>query len=104
MGFLDAMKGASFNFGVVNSPDFPACYLAKKDDHFMITGAQAGTYEFRKSDVSGFRVVASGSSWIKYKISFKDGKTGIITSPADTQSQKGAVSMAPIELYFGDLL
>lgn len=104
MGFLDAMKGASFNFGQVHSPDFPACYLAKKGDYFMITGLQAGTYEFSKEDVAAFQVVASGGSWIKYKITFKDGKTGIITSEVALQGKKATVSMAPIEVYFGDFL
>lgn len=104
MGFLDAMKGANMNFGIVDSPDFPACYLAMKGDHFMITGAQSGTFEFTKADVSEFKVVAGGGSWIKYKITFKSGKCGIITSEVVTQSQKGTVSMAPVERFFGDLL
>lgn len=104
MGFLDAMKGANLNFGTVDSPDFIACYLAQKGDHFMITGGQAGTYEFKKDDVAEFKVVAGGGSWIKYKITFRDGKSGIITGEVATQSQKGAVSMAPVERFFGDLL
>lgn len=39
MGFLNALKGANFNFGTVDSPDFVACYITKKGDNFMITGA-----------------------------------------------------------------
>lgn len=103
MGFLDAMKGANMNFGTVNSPDFMACYLAQKDDHFMITGAQQGTYEFNKGDIAEFKVIASGGSWIKFKMAFKDGKIAIIQSSVSTPEQKGA-SMAPIERFFGDLL
>ena len=104
MGFLDSMKGANLNFGLVDSPDFMSCYIAKKGDHFMITGAQAGTYEFEKEDVVSFKVVAGGGTWIKYKITFRDGKSGIITSEVAMQSQKAAISMAPIERFFGDLL
>ncbi len=104
MGFLDAMKGANMNFGTVNSPDFVSCYLTKKDDHFMITGAQAGNYEFKKSDIAEFKVVASGGSWIKFKMTFKDGKIAVIQSSVQTPEQKGAVSTAPIERFFGDLL
>lgn len=104
MGFLDAMKGANLNFGMVDSPDFMACYLTQKGDHFMITGAQAGTYEFTKADVTGFKAILAGGNWAKYKITFKDGKCGIITSEVVTQAQKGTVSMAPIERFFGDLL
>lgn len=104
MGLLDAMKGANLNFGTVDSPDFIACYLAQKGDHFMITGAQAGSYEFTKADVTGFKVIAGGGAWIKYKITFTDGKCGIITAEVATQSQKGTVSMAPVERFFGDLL
>ena len=104
MGFMDAFKGANMNFGTVDSPDFKACYLAMKDDHFMITGAQNGTYEFRKEDIEEFSVLCSGGSWVKYKIKFKDGKCGIITSEVKTQSQREGVSMAPIERFFGDLL
>ena len=104
MGFGDAMKAANMNFGTVDSPDFMACYLAQKGDHFMIVGAQAGTYEFRKEDVAEFSVVCAGGSWVKYKIRFKDGKVGIITSAVATQGQKGTVSMAPLERFFGDLL
>ena len=102
MGFLDAMKGANMNFGTVDSPDFMACYLTTKGDHFMITGAQNGTYEFTKKDIKEFYVVASGESWIKYKITFNDGKCGIITSPTNTR--KEPISMAPLERFFGDLL
>ena len=105
MGFLNAMKGANMNFGVVNSPDFKACYITSKGDHFMIAGAQAGTYEFTKADVKEFKCIAAGGSWIKYKITFNDGKTGIITSHVDDPAAKGTgVSMAPIERFFGDLL
>lgn len=104
MGFMDAMKGANMNFGTVDSPDFQACYLAAKEDHFMITGAQAGTYEFAKSDIAEFKVIASGGSWIKFKMVFKDGKIAIIQSVVKTPDQKGTVSMAPIERFFGDLL
>ena len=104
MGFLDAMKGANMNFGTVDSPDFMACYLTQKGDHFMITGAQAGSYEFAKSDIAEFKVIASGGSWIKFKMVFRDGKIAIIQSTVATPEQKGGVSMAPIERFFGDLL
>ena len=105
MGFGDAMKAANFNFGTVDSPDFMASYITKKDDHFMITGAQAGTYEFRKEDVAEFSCVCAGGQWVKYKIKFKDGKVGIITCGVTPPGQKGTgVSMAPIERFFGDLL
>lgn len=104
MGFLDAMKGANMNFGTVDSPDFVACYLTQKGDHFMITGAQAGSYEFKKTDIAEFKVVAAGGTWIKFKMKFNDGKIAIIQSPVKTPEQKGGVSMAPIERFFGDLL
>ena len=104
MGFLDAMKGANMNFGTVDSPDFSACYLATKGDHFMITGAQAGNYEFKKGDIAEFKVIASGGTWIKFKMTFKDGKVAIIQSIVKTPEQRGGVSMAPIERFFGDLL
>ena len=107
MGFMDAMKGANLNFGTVDSPDFIACYLTTKGDHFMITGMKT-TYEFYKSDVVLFDVLASGGEWIKYRIKFKDGKIGIITSSVETQTQKKergqSVSVAPIERFFADLL
>lgn len=51
MGFLNALKGANMNFGKVESPDFPACYITfkgKDTSVFMITGAQNGDYEFTK--------------------------------------------------------
>jgi len=104
MGFLDSMKGANMNFGTVDSPDFNACYLAMKDDHFMITGAQAGTYEFKKEDLKEFIVIASGAQWIKYKLVFKDGKKAILTSVINLQNQGSGAHMATIERYFGDLL
>jgi len=104
MGFLDAMKGANMNFGTVDSPDFSACYLTTKGDHFMITGAQAGNYEFKKGDVSEFKVIASGGSWVKFKMVFKDGKIAIIHSNVKTPEAKTGASMAPIERFFGDLL
>ena len=63
MGFKDAMKAANFNFGTVDSPDFMACYLAQKDDHFMIVGAQAGTYEFHKEDVVEFSATSGLYYW-----------------------------------------
>ena len=105
MGFMDAMKGANMNFGTVDSPDFMASYLTQKGDHFMITGAQAGTYEFTKADVVEFTPIASGALWIKWKMVFKDGKVAIITSPVkDPHGQGSGVSMAPIERFFGDLI
>lgn len=105
MGFMDAMKGANMNYGTVDSPYFPACYLAKKDDHFMITGAQIETYEFSAEDLVEFSVVASGNEWVKYKMVFADGTMGILTSPVAIPGQKkGTVSMAPIERFFGHLL
>ena len=105
MGFMDAMKGANMNFGTVDSPDFMASYITKKDDHFMITGAQAGTYEFKHDDVAEFRPIASGATWIKWKMKFKDGKVAIITSGVKDPNQKGSgASMAPIERFFGDLI
>ncbi len=104
MGFLDSMKGANMNFGTVDSPDFAACYLAQKGDHFMITGAQAGTYEFTKSDIAEFKVVAAGGSWIKFKMVFKDGKIAIIQSVVKNPDEKKGLVMAPIERFFGDLL
>ena len=116
MGFLDAMKGANMNFGTVDSPDFTACYLTLKDfkqndSPFIITGAQAGNYEFKKSDVKEFRVVASGGDWIKYKMKFADGKSAIIHSFVDTKAtgngstnNSSGVKMAPLERFFGDLL
>ena len=112
MGFLDSIKGASMNFGTVDSPDFSACYLTTKGDHFMITGGQAGTYEFKKADIAEFKVVASGGTWIKYKMAFKDGKIAIIHSFVKASEQGGGgskspfkgVEVAPIERYFGDLL
>ena len=105
MGFLNAMKGANMNFGHVDGPDFPACYITSKGDHFMITGAQAGDYEFAKKDVKEFRCICAGATWAKYKITFNDGKCGIITSHVnDPAGQKTGVSMAPIERFFGDLL
>ena len=103
MGFKDAMKAANFNFGTVDSPDFMTCYLAQKDDHFMITGAQSGTYEFRREDVVEFRPIATGETWIKWKMTFKDGKYAIVTSPVKVPGQQGSgMSMAPIERFFGD--
>jgi hypothetical protein len=105
MGFMDAMKGANKNFGTVDSPDFMASYLTSKGDHFMITGAQAGTYEFTKEDVVEFQPIASGQLWIKWKMKFKDGKVAIITSAVkDPTGQKSGASMAPIERFFGDLI
>lgn len=103
MGFMDAMKGANLNFGTVDSMDFPACYITQKGDHFMITGIKI-TYEFYKRDIAIFDVLASGGSWIKYRIKFKDGKLGIITSKVLTQDQKGTISMAPIERFFAEFL
>ncbi len=105
MGFLDAMKGANMNFGTVDSPDFMGCYLAQKGDHFMIAGAQAGTYEFGKADIVEFKVIASGGDWINYKMKFKDGKIAVIHSFVKTAAApKSGISMAPIERFFGDLL
>ena len=110
MGFLDAMKGANFNMGTVDSPDFNACYLTKKEDHFMITGAQSGTYEFSHEDIASLKVVAAGGDWIKYKMTFRDGKIAIIHSliaGSDKENKKGLrgmVSVAPLERFFGDLL
>ena len=105
MGFLNALKGANFNFGKVDSPDFVACYLTMKGDHFMITGAQNGDYEFEKKDVKEFKCVCAGGTWVKYKITFNDGKCGIITSHVnDPAAQSSGVSVAPLERFFGDLL
>ena len=105
MGFLNAMKVASMNFGRVESLDFPASYLTTKGDHLMIAGAQNGDYEFAKSDVKEFKLICVGGSWIKFKITFNNGKSGIITCHVDDPSvQNNGVSMAPIERYFGDLL
>ena len=74
----------------------------------MITGAQAGTFEFKKSDVASFSVVAAGGLWIKYKMVFKNGKIAIIHSTVPDPAQKGkggiSLSVAPIERFFGDLL
>ena len=107
MGFMESMKAATMNFGRVDSPDFPACYITQKGDHFMITGAQSGTYEFYKEDIAEFSVVCAGGQWVKYKIKFKDGKCGIITSVVNVKlpgEKKTGISMAPIERFFGDLL
>jgi|GEM_PF-2425578 len=104
MGFMDALKGANMNFGTVDSPDFMASYLTSKGDHFMITGAQAGTYEFTKEDIKEFKVVIAGDEFIKWKMVFKDGKIAIITSGVKDPSGGSGVSMAPIERFFGDLL
>ena len=105
MGFLDAMKGANMNFGTVDSPDFVASYLTTKGDHFMITGAQAGSYEFTVGDVEDFKAVASGATWVKWKMKFKDGKIAIITSGVkDPNVKQSGASMAPIERFFGHLL
>lgn len=105
MGFMDAMKGANANFGTVDSPDFSASYLATKGDHFMITGAQNGTYEFTHNDVVEFKAIASGQLWVKWKMKFKDGKIAIITSAVkDPTGKASGLSMAPIERFFGDLL
>lgn len=105
MGFLNAMKGANMNFGRVESPDFPASYITTKGDHLMITGAQNGDYEFTKSDVKEFKCICAGATWVKYKITFNNGKCGVITSHVDDPSaQRSGVSMAPIERYFGNLL
>ncbi len=105
MGLLDSLKGANANFGTVDSPDFNACYITTKGDHFMITGAQAGTYEFTHDDISSFSAIVGGTNWAKWKMVFNDGKVAIITSnvavPGET---KNGVSMAPIERFFGDLL
>lgn len=105
MGFMDAMKGANMNFGTVDSPDFMACYITTKGDHFMITGAQNGSYEFTKADIAEFKVVVAGDSFVKWKMRFKDGKIAIITSGVkDPNAQDSGASMAPIERFFGDLL
>lgn len=108
MGFLNALKGANMNFGKVDSPDFPACYITfkgKDTSVFMITGAQKGDYEFTKQDVKEFRCVCAGATWVKYKIVFNDGKSGVITSHVnDPAVQQNGASMAPIETFFGDLL
>lgn len=108
MGFLNALKGANMNFGKVDSPDFPACYITfkgKDTSVFLITGAQKGDYEFTKQDVKEFRCVCAGATWVKYKIVFNDGKSGVITSHVnDPAVQQNGVSMAPIERFFGDLL
>ena len=108
MGFLNALKGANMNFGKVESPVFPACYITfkgKDTSVFMITGAQNGDYEFTKKDVKEFRCIYSGSTWAKFKIVFNDGKSGIITSHVnDPAAQQGGASMAPIERFFGNLL
>lgn len=102
---MDAMKGANANFGTVDSPDFKLSYLAMKGDHFMITGAQNGTYEFTHDDVAEFKPIASGATWCKWKMKFKDGKVAIITSAVKDPSVKSSgVSMAPIERFFGDLI
>ena len=105
MGFMDAMKGANMNFGTVDSPDFMASYLTQKGDHFMITGAQAGTYEFTKADIKEFKIVIAGDGFVKWKMAFNDGKIAIITSGVKDPNTKGSgVSMAPIERFFGDLI
>ena len=105
MGFLDAMKGANLNFGTVDSPDFADCYITIKGDRFMITGAQAGTFEFAKSDVAEFKVVASGGDWVKYKMTFKNGRCAVIHSVvASAAAGQKALKVAPIERFFGDLL
>ncbi len=105
MGFLNALKGANMNFGTVDSPDFPACYITLKGKNFMITGAQNGDYEFTKEDVKEFRCICAGATWVKYKIIFNDGKSGIITSHVkDPANKQDGVSMAPIERFFGELL
>ncbi len=104
MGLFDAVKGANLNFGTVDSPDFIACYLTTKGDHFMITGGQSGTYEFTLSDVSEFKAIASGGNWVKWKMAFKNGKVAIITSTVSVGGDKSGVSMAPIERFFGSLL
>ncbi len=71
----------------------------------MITGAQNGDYEFTKGDVKEFKCVCAGATWVKYKITFNNGKTGVVTSHVDDPAAQGSgVSMAPIERYFGDLL
>ena len=99
------MKVASMNFGRAESLDFPASYLTTKGDHLMIVGAQNGDYEFAKSDVKEFKFICAGGSWIKFMITFNNGKSGIITCHVDDPSvQNNGVSMAPIERYFGDLL
>ena len=103
------MKSANMNFGVVEGPDFPACYLtlksSKDSETFMISGAQNGDYFFTKEDVKEFRCVCAGGTWVKYKITFNDGKKGIITSHVnDPAAQSSGVSMAPIDRFFGDLL
>lgn len=111
MGFLNALKGANVNFGTVDSPDFPACYLTWKGKDvtpssvFLITGAQNGDYEFTREDIKEFRCVCAGATWVKYKIVFNDGKSGIITSHVDDpDAEKKTVTIAPIERFFGDLL
>ena len=105
MGFMESTKAANMNFGRVDSPDFPACYITQKGDHFMITGAQAGTYEFYKEDIICFKLLSTGDNWIKWLMRFKDGKYAVITCDVTPPSQKGSgVSMAPIERFFGDLL
>lgn len=108
MGFLNALKGANMNFGKVDSPDFPACYITfkgKDTSVFLITGAQKGDYEFTKQDVKEFKCVCAGATWVKYKIVFNDGKSGVITSHVnDPAVQQNGASMAPIERFFGDLL
>ncbi|MBQ0109865.1 MAG: hypothetical protein KBS44_06265 [Clostridiales bacterium] len=107
MGFLDAVKAANLpNLGLVNSPDFHACYLVKKDENFAITGAKSETYEFSKSDVTEFKILCAGGDWINYKMKLKDGKIAIIHSFVETKTsanQTGAHS-APLERYFGDML
>ncbi len=112
MGFFDGMKGANFNFGEVDSPDFPGCYLTcakglKTDDGFAIVGTSISKYEFTKQDIKEFKCVAAGATWIKYKITFNDGKSGVITSHVidpTSPEKKNTITVSPIDRFFGDLL
>ena len=108
MAFSKAMQAANINMGIVYSPDFPACYLTYNNlknagEGFLIIGAQAGEYVFFHDDVVEFKVVATGATWIKWFMRFKDGKIAIVTSHVD---DKGCpkVPITPIDGAFGDLL
>jgi len=110
MGFGQALKAANMNFGTVEGPGFEACYITKSsfrdaNSPFLIVGAQAGEYEFYHDDVEFVKPIASGGSWIKWFMKFKDGKSCVVTSAVKDPTQKGSgVSMAPFERFFGDLV
>ena len=102
------MKAANFNYGRVDGPFFPCCYLTSELDEnkqiiMLIIGTETGEYYFRHEDVKVVKAIASGQTWIKWYMKFKDGKIAIVTSPVRDPNENNS-GMAPFERFFGDLL